>query len=181
MMAAQEAGQDRKAAFLQLFEKHAAALERLAAAYTATREDREDLVQEIAKALWQALPGYRGEASERTWLYRIAHNVAITATVKLRRRERREAAAEELLDAPSAARSAEQHLLAEEKRRLLLDAVRGLPAADRQITVLHLEGLSGAEIEEVTGLSEGAIATRLTRVREKLRRAIRAKESGDDR
>jgi RNA polymerase sigma factor (sigma-70 family) len=59
-------------------------LQRLAGAYVDAREDREDLVQEIAAALWRALPNYRAESSERTWLYRIAHNVAITATVKQR-------------------------------------------------------------------------------------------------
>jgi RNA polymerase sigma-70 factor (ECF subfamily) len=39
---------------------------------------------------------------------------------------------------------------------------------DRQIVMLHFEGLSAAEIEEVTGLSAGNVATRLTRVRQKL-------------
>ncbi|HLY19318.1 MAG TPA: sigma-70 family RNA polymerase sigma factor [Bryobacteraceae bacterium] len=172
---------DRKTAFLRLFDQYARALERLAGAYVAAREDREDLVQEIAAALWQALPGFRAEASERTWLYRIAHNVAITASVRRRKRENREIAPGERLDAPSAGASAEQNLLAEEKRRMLLEAIRQLPAPDRQITVLHLEGLSGAEIAEVAGLAEGSVATRLTRIREKLRRAIRAQEVGDAR
>jgi RNA polymerase sigma-70 factor (ECF subfamily) len=71
--------------------------------------------------------------------------------------------------------------LAEEKRRMLFTAIRSLAAVDRQITVLHLEGLSGAEIETVTGIAEGAVATRLTRIREKLRQAIRARETGHGR
>jgi len=175
------AGLDRRAAFVRLFEQYGPALQRLAGAYAAAREDREDLVQEIAAALWQALPGFRAESSERTWLYRIAHNVAITATVKVRKRGHREVAPGEPLDVPSAVASAEQNLLAEEKRRMLLDAIRCLPASDRQITVLHLEGLSGGEIAEITGLAEGAVSTRLTRIREKLRRAIRAREAGDGR
>ncbi len=87
---AEIAGEDPKAAFLRIFEEYAPAIERLAGAYAAAREDREDLVQEIAAALWRALPGYRAEASQRTWLYRIAHNVAITATFKQRQREKRE-------------------------------------------------------------------------------------------
>jgi len=105
---------DRKAAFLRIYDQYAPALKRLAGAYAAAREDREDLVQEIAAALWRALPGYRGEASERTWLYRIAHNVAITATVKQRKRRQREVAPEPPPDLPSAGASAEQSLLAEE-------------------------------------------------------------------
>ncbi|MGA3044479.1 MAG: RNA polymerase sigma factor [Bryobacteraceae bacterium] len=178
-MVAENAAQDRKAAFLRIYEQYAPALQRLAGAYAVAREDREDLVQEIAAALWRALPGYRGESSERTWLYRIAHNVAITATVRQRKRNRREAAPDQPPDLPSAGATAEQNLLAEEKRRMLFAAIRGLAAADRHITVLHLEGLSGAEA--VTGIAEGAVATRLTRIREKLRQAIRARETGDGR
>jgi RNA polymerase sigma-70 factor (ECF subfamily) len=172
---------ERKAAFLRIYEEYAPALERLAGAYAAAREDREDLVQEIAAALWRALPSYRGESSERTWLYRIAHNVAITAAVKQRKREKREVAPEPPLDLRSAGAGAEQDLLAQERRRMLFAAIRDLAAVDRQITVLHLEGLSGAEIEAVTGIAEGAVATRLTRIREKLRQAIRAREAGDGR
>jgi RNA polymerase sigma factor (sigma-70 family) len=178
-MVAEQAAVDARAAFLRLFEQYGPALERLAGAYVARAEDREDLVQEIAAALWRALPAYRGEASERTWLYRIAHNTAITASIKQRKRESREIAAEPV-DCPSSGASAEQELLTSEKRRLLVEAIRGLPPPDRQITILHLEGLSGAEIEEVTGLSESAVAARLTRIREKLRKMIRAKEAGNE-
>lgn len=177
-MVADSAGQDRKAAFLRLFEEYGPALERLAGVYAVTREDREDLVQEIATALWRALPGYRAESSERTWLYRIAHNVAITATVRLRRRAQKEIAPENPPETASPARDAEQDLLADEKRGILFRAIRGLAAADRQIMVLHLEGLSAAEIEAVTGVPQGAVATRLTRIREKLRQAVRTKEGG---
>lgn len=176
---ADELGRDHRATFLRIFDRYGPALERLAGAYVAAREDREDLVQEIAAALWKALPGYRGDASERTWLYRIAHNVALTASARQRRRDQREIRPDEPLDLPSAGASAEQHMLAGERRRMLLAAIRGLAAPDRQITVLHLEGLSGAEIAEIAGLAEGAVATRLTRVREKLRNAIRARESCD--
>lgn len=176
---AKEIGLDRKAAFLRLFNAYGPALTRLAGAYVGTREDREDLVQEIATALWQALPAFRGEASERTWLYRIAHNVAMTAAVRMRNRDRREVVPEDSLDLPSTGANVEQTLLENEKRRMLLAALRDLAALDRQITVLHLEGLSGAEIGEITGLAEGAVATRLTRIREKLRNAIRARESCD--
>ena len=47
-------------------------------------------------------------------------------------------------------------------------AVQALPFADRQIVGLYLEGLSAAEIEAITGISAGAVATRLTRIRQRL-------------
>src|SRR6185295_15457086 len=60
------------------------ALTRLAASYTNTLSDRDDLLQEIATALWQALPRFRGECSERTFLFRIAHNRAIAHLARSR-------------------------------------------------------------------------------------------------
>src|ERR1700744_3136531 len=51
---------------------------RLAAAYERDRDLQQDLFQEIAVAIWRALPTFRNQCSERTFFYRIAHNRAIT-------------------------------------------------------------------------------------------------------
>ena len=47
------------------------ALQRLAAAYERDPHEQEDLVQDILFALWRALPSFRGECSERTFVYRV--------------------------------------------------------------------------------------------------------------
>ena len=169
---------DRNEVFLRLMQQFEPALRRLAAAYFDREADRADLFQEIALALWQAIPRFRRESSERTWLYRIAHNVAISCSAKTHRRARREEFLSEELEHPSAAAVAEQGLLLGEKRRALMDSIRRLAGADRQIILLHLEGLSYAEIEEVSGLSETAIATRLSRIRARLKEEIRKREVG---
>ena len=162
--------------FLRLIRDYEPALRRLAAGYAYQQADREDLFQEIAVGLWQAIPKYRAQASERTWLYQIAHNIAISASARLHRRERREETLPDSFDHASGGLDSEQELLRNEKRRLLLEAVRSLPAVDRQIVLLHLEGLSYGEIEEISGLSESAIATRLSRLREKLREKMQGRE-----
>lgn len=163
-----------RAAFLDLIGQYEPAIRRLAGAYLDEPADREDLFQEIAVALWQALSGFRGESSQRTWLYRIAHNVAISYSVGLRHRGKAEEAIIEPFDTPSTDPGAERGLLQAEKLRLLHAAIRELAPIDREIVLLHLEGLTYAEIEEITGMSESAIATRLTRSREKLKTRIRA-------
>ena len=169
----------RKATFLRLISTYERALQRLAAAYASSRSDQEDIVQEIAMGLWQAIPRFRGEASERTWLYRIAHNTATTAAAKLRRRDRTESELNEAVDPPASnASSADERLIQQQKRELLLKAMRELPAIDRQILALHLEDLSYREIQEITGLSEGAVATRLSRLRDRLAREIRETDGG---
>jgi RNA polymerase sigma factor (sigma-70 family) len=170
------AGTTQRETFLRLVEQYEPALRRLAGAYMEQAADREDLFQEIAVALWQAIPRFRGESSERTWLYRIAHNVAITAVTRLRGRGKREEPISEPFEQASHLPNAEQDLLQREKQQWLIEAVRQLPVVDRQIALLHLEGLSYSDIEVISGVSETAIATRLTRTREKLRAQILRKE-----
>jgi RNA polymerase sigma-70 factor (ECF subfamily) len=151
--------------FLRLIAEYQGALARLASAYLTDPADRDDLVQEIATAIWQAIPRFRGDSSERTWLYRIAHNTAITTAARVRRRFRTQAPLEN--DPPTPA-GVDERLMHEQHRKLLLTQIRVLPEADRQVIVMHLEGLSHAEIGEVTGAKRGAIATRLSRIRERL-------------
>jgi RNA polymerase sigma-70 factor (ECF subfamily) len=170
----------QEVAFIRLIAQYEAPLRRLVGAFVEQASDREDLFQEIAVAVWQALPRFRGEASERTWLYRIAHNVAISFTARLRRRSRVEEGIPERFDPTSSARDAEQEVLKAERFRQLQQAIRDLQVTDRQIVLLHLEGLSYSEIEAVSGLSESAIATRLTRIREKLKEKITGRRPAPD-
>jgi RNA polymerase sigma-70 factor (ECF subfamily) len=152
--------------FLRLMDEYQGALARLASAYLSDSADRDDLVQEIATAIWQAIPRFRGESSERTWLYRIAHNTAITRAARVRRRARSEAVLDH--DHVADAAGVDEHLIRQQRRQILFARIRELPAADRQTMALHLEGLSHGEIGEVTGATPGAIATRLSRIRERL-------------
>jgi len=165
-------------AFLRLMEQYEPALRRLTTGYADQPADREDLFQEIAMALWQALPKYRGEASERTWLYRIAHNVAISASMQRRSRAGRETELPESEDFRSPAMGSEETVLQTEKRNLLIRAIRSLPPLERQLILLHLEGLSYAQIQEVSGMSQSAIATRLSRLRDSLRERVEADTRG---
>jgi RNA polymerase sigma factor (sigma-70 family) len=79
---------DRKEAAAESFDRilkeHGAAIARVAASYTRTSADYDDLFQEIAVALWQALPGFRGECSERTFVFRVAHNRAVSHLARRR-------------------------------------------------------------------------------------------------
>ncbi len=71
-------------------------------------------------------------------------------------------------------------LVVQEQRQAVLRAIQELPPVDKQLIVLHLEGLSYQEIEEVSGLSESAIASRLSRIRDRLTDLIRKKELRND-
>lgn len=160
--------------FLRLMREFEAALRRLVQVYADKPADRDDLFQEIALAVWRAIPQFRGEASERTWLYRIAHNVALSNQVRRGKQAKRTSPDEPPMDWPSGQPHPEQQALARERRELLVDLIRALPPADRQILLLHLEGFSDAEVGEVSGLSAGAVATRLSRARARIAERLRA-------
>ena len=81
---------ERTAAYDELLNRYRAPLRRLAHAYSRDDYEREDLLQEIALALWTALPLFRGEASERTFVYRVAHDTAVRFTTKRTWRSRHE-------------------------------------------------------------------------------------------
>jgi RNA polymerase sigma-70 factor (ECF subfamily) len=164
--------------FCELFETYQPGLRRLVSAYVTNPMDREDLLQEIAAGIWKSLPSFRGDASERTWIYRVAHNIAIRSSSRQRARSAREYVIEAGFDRASTKAGAEHELLADERRRALINGIRELPMLDRQIITLHLEGLSAAEIEDVSGILRGAVATRLTRIRQRLAERMQAEGLG---
>jgi RNA polymerase sigma-70 factor (ECF subfamily) len=69
-----------------LYEQAAAvygsAIERLARGYEPDPDKRRDLVQDIHVALWRSFARFAGRASMRTWVYRVAHNTAISLVTR---------------------------------------------------------------------------------------------------
>jgi RNA polymerase sigma-70 factor (ECF subfamily) len=158
--------------FDRILREHGATLARLAYSYEAVASVREELMQEIALAIWQALPHFRGECSERTFVLRIAHNRGLTHVG--RRRPPQQSLedlekSEEPVDPPP--HPEEQAAKTSQPARLML-AIQSLPVTHRQMIVLMLEGLSQAEIGEVLGITENNVAVRLTRARKALKDAM---------
>ncbi len=150
-----------------LLADHGPGISRLCRAVERDAERRRDLEQEILLALWRALPSFRGECAPRTWMFRIAHNVAATHALRgSRDRLARAVALEdvELADTPP-----------DDERAMLLERVRALAerlkTVDRQVLLLWLEGLTTGEIAEVTGLSPTNVTTKVHRAKGLLARA----------
>jgi RNA polymerase sigma-70 factor (ECF subfamily) len=161
------ASNELEARFERLLAANRASLGRLAYSYTDSPADREDLLQDIAVALWQALPTFRGECSERTFVYRIAQNRALSA---LARRPREIGAIENESSDP--APLVDAAIAERQESTRLADAVRRLPLPYRQVVVLVLEGLEYREIAEVLGISESNVGVRLNRARPLLRQMM---------
>lgn len=141
------------------------ALERLARGYEADPNLRSDLLQEIHLALWKSLEGFDGRCSMRTWIYRVAHNTASSYVIRRRRTHARKAVS--LDEVAEAAASGGPEEIATEAEALgqLTQLIQSLNPLDREVILLYLEDLDAAGIGEVTGMSAGAIATRIHRIK----------------
>lgn len=152
--------------FDRLVAANGAALRRLAATYTNTVSDRDDLLQEIAIAIWKALPRFRGECSERTFVFRIAHNRGVAFLARTRAQVSGVADETQVHDP---APNPESGAIEGQRRERLAGAIHRLPIAYRQVMTLLLEGFDYAEIADVLGISETNVGARLTRARQILR------------
>jgi RNA polymerase sigma-70 factor (ECF subfamily) len=162
------------ARFERLLGEYGSAIERMAAAYETEPNERLDLMQEIAFALWRALPGFRDDCSEKTFIYRIAQNRGLTHRWRRRARETRTVDLDDVQEqlADPASETELPTALSNITREELLVAVQRLPGLQRDVLVLSLEGLTNGEIADVLGISPGNVAVRLTRARGALRNTL---------
>jgi len=159
--------------FNQLLVANRQTLTRLVSCFANSRPDREDLLQDIAIALWRALPQFRGECAQKTFLYRIAHNRCIAFLARNRSLMTRNIDECEVQDHSL---TAEIELSQREQRDHLRSAIRRLPITYRQVLLLVLEGLSYAEISEVLGIPESNVGVRLNRARQLLKDHFRSQK-----
>jgi len=161
----ESADADRDALFERLAADYAAPIARLAGAHESDPSLRQDLLQEIHLALWRSLPSFAGRCSLRTWVYRVAHNVA--ATHVLRQRRRFDKHLVELDEVEIPADGPEVSASVDDARMLarIHELVRRLKPTDREVFVLYLEGLGVEEIAEIAGLSHTNTSTKIHRIK----------------
>lgn len=155
--------------FERVVQQYGAGLRRLANAWERDPAAQEDLLQEILLAIWRALPRFRGEASERTFVFRVAMNRALTHRF---RKPPRGEPLDTVREAPDPGRTPEAAATISEQRARLVSAIQSLPVATRQILTLALEGLSRGEIADILGISENNATVRLSRARRALQEML---------
>ncbi len=146
-------------------------------------QEAEDLAQEVFLRVYRNRKKYHPRAKFSTWLFTIAHNLALNA---LRTRQRRPAVPLDVRDSgPLGPRPAEQmvrdrggapteRIQHQELARLIQQALEGLNDRQRLAVVLNkFEDMNYAEIADVMGLTPKAVKSLLSRARENLRVALR--------
>jgi len=161
IMAAADASQQ----FRELLERHRKIVFKVANTYCRDPHDRADLAQEIAAQLWRAFPGYDGERVFSTWMYRIALNVAISFRRSSGLRERHMVALDEQLHDVAGATGAPE----DDSVRALYRCIDRLDPLNRALLLLYLDERSQREIAEILGISESNVATKIGRLKQRLR------------
>jgi RNA polymerase sigma-70 factor (ECF subfamily) len=166
---ARQAGRGDRAAFQKLYLRHLepvrAQVQRL---FGPSYEGLDDVVQEVFLEAFRALPGFRGDSAFGTWLFRVAHNVAVS---HLRRRAARPTnllmlqSLRETLDEPDW--DARRQVAA------LYAALDELSLEAREAFVLYeLEGMSLRQVAELKQASINTVAAHVRRARERLRKLL---------
>ena len=156
--------------FHQVLDTWGPALRRLSRGYESDPPRAEELRQEVMLQLWRALESFRGDASLRTFVFRVAHNTAIKHVSK--QAKQGPLATMDVEDLSHPAPSREEDLDRHRARQRLLAQVRRLQPLQRELVLLHLEGLPNTEIAEVMGISPSNVSTRMSRLRVALTRAL---------
>jgi len=151
------------------------ALDRLACAYEADVEIRRDLIQDIHLALWRSFANFDRRCSLRTWVYRVAHNTAVSHVMRQHRlRKGLFVTLDELENLPDAAQeTGDTHADRDKALARLSTLIRRLDPLDRQIIVLYLEGTQADGIAEITGIPSRNVAMKIHRIKNVLARRFR--------
>lgn len=149
---------DRDRAFGRLMTMYQQEIYDLCVRISGSRSEAEDLTQETFVRAYEHLEDYRGEASPRSWLYRIAMNCSITFTRRLKRWRMRRGNGDELfpelpeLTTPSPERAVTNRDEAERAHKLLAE----LPTRQRAAVVLRtIKELSYEDVAQIMGISVG--------------------------
>ena len=154
--------------FLQVISQHQGILLKVCRLYGSSRDDAEDLFQEMVLQLWRSFPNFRHEAKVTTWLYRLALNTAITS---LRRNSRK----------PQWQPLKLQHLnfSGPETERLdveydqeLQQAINALNKLDKALVMLYLDEKTYRDMAEIMEMSEANVGVKINRIKKKLKEIL---------
>ncbi|HTI42742.1 MAG TPA: RNA polymerase sigma factor [Vicinamibacterales bacterium] len=160
-------------AFEELYRQHARRLYSLVVRMIGSAQDAEDLLQEVFLQAYRKLPGFRGESTLGTWLYRLTMNHCLD---HLRGRQAKMSRAtasidEESVDEPAAPDPVVPSAIS---RMDLERAIEALPPGSKAAFLLHdVEGFEHQEIAAILGISEGTSKSQVHKARLKLRALLR--------
>lgn len=155
-----------KEKFVQLIQENKGIIFKICNSYCSDKDSRDDLAQEIIYNLWKSFYRFNPALKFSTWMYRIALNVAISFYRKENKLKHHvpffesQIVFEEITDAN---KDVENNI------SLLQQFINELKEIDKSIMLLYLDDKSYREIAEITGITETNVATKINRIKDKLK------------
>jgi len=158
---------NKEAAFVNTIKENEGIIYKIARMYTNSPDDVNDLYQDIVYQLWKYFDTFKGDSKISTWVYRVAMNTSITQW----RKEKRKGYKIDI-----------EHLFLkevdnydsefDERLKLVYQHIRELNAIEKGLMLLLLEGKKYNEIAEITGFTATNVGTRISRIKQKLKKQI---------
>ncbi|MCK8520243.1 sigma-70 family RNA polymerase sigma factor [Aquimarina sp. D1M17] len=153
--------------FTRIIKDNQGVIFKITAIYTNSREDQEDLYQEVVYQLWRAFDSFRGDSKISTWMYRVALNTAISRLKKEKRRGNQIG-----IDKIITFQSEQYDTQFEDRLKIVYAHIKKLNEIEKGLMLLLLEGKKYEEIATITGLSPSNVGTRISRIKQKLKKQI---------
>jgi RNA polymerase sigma-70 factor (ECF subfamily) len=151
-----------------LYDAHVDRVYRLAYRMAGDDTLAQDIAQDAFIRAFDRIGDFRGESAFGTWLYAIAHSVALNTLRKVKRFRQREADLDVAAEAVATPAATDPDVTAK-----LHEAIDDLPERYRSVFIMHdVEGYKHYEIAGMLGIREGTSKAQLSRARSRLREAL---------
>ena len=166
-----------KPSFERIVEDYHSMVFRTAMGFVHSREEAEDITQDVFIRAYKGFQKFRGDSKVSTWLYRITVNLALNHIAKKKRNKifqfGRIDTLKTLFDRKENQKSPLQKLEISDRERIIQEAIDSLPENQRIAFILsQYDDLPQKEIAEIMGVSEGAVEQLLQRAKTKLRNKL---------
>ena len=153
--------------FIEIIEDHKKLIYKVSHMYCDKADDIKDLFQDIISNLWIAYPNFQNKSKISTWIYRVSLNTAITWFRESTKHSKR---IEYTNWIPNITNETDQEI--DELHDQLYSAIDTLGNVDKAIILLFLDDTSYEEIAEIIGLSKTNVATKISRIKLKLKNCL---------
>lgn len=146
--------------FMNMIKLHERIIYKVVSFYADIDQSINDLYQEVILNLWKAYPSFRGESKISTWIYRIALNTCITFFRRNKRKPNHIDLIDDIAEIPDN----------NEEITELYNLINRLGKIEKALVLLYLDEKPYKEIAEITGMTVTNISTKISRIKEKLKK-----------
>jgi RNA polymerase sigma-70 factor (ECF subfamily) len=152
---------------IQVIMQNMGIIHKVANMFCKSREDKDDLIQEIMTQLWSSFEKYDDAYKLGTWMYRVSLNIAISFYRKKQTLENLFIPLDEKHDIISPDENENEVEI--NNLELLEKFISELKEFDKALMLLYLEKKSHQEISEILGITTSNVSTKIARIKEGLK------------